>query len=103
MVVKDGERPAMVSQFMVELQGLRAVDGEDPPRVLHFNPRLRGDWSGQPVIEHNTCYRMNWGAAQRCDGWRSRPDEETVDGLVNARSGLGTIMTGRRNQRRHGG
>lgn len=76
-VVKDGERPAMVSQFMVELQGLRAVDGEDPPRVLHFNPRLRGDWSGQPVIEHNTCYRMNWGAAQRCDGWRSRPDEET--------------------------
>ncbi|PWZ12793.1 Hydroxyproline O-galactosyltransferase GALT6 [Zea mays] len=93
-VVKDGERPAMVSQFMVELQGLRAVDGEDPPRVLHFNPRLRGDWSGQPVIEHNTCYRMNWGAAQRCDGWRSRPDEETVDGLVNARSGLGTIMTG---------
>lgn len=103
VVVKDGERPAMVSQFMVELQGLRAVDGEDPPRVLHFNPRLRGDWSGQPVIEHNTCYRMNWGAAQRCDGWRSRPDEETVDGLVNARSGLGTIMTGRRNQRRHGG
>ncbi|CAD6226354.1 unnamed protein product [Miscanthus lutarioriparius] len=81
-VLRDGERPAMVSQFMVELQGLRAVDGEDPPRVLHFNPRLRGDWSGRPVIEQNTCYRMNWGAAQRCDGWRSRPDEETVDGLV---------------------
>ncbi|KAG2640634.1 hydroxyproline O-galactosyltransferase GALT6-like isoform X1 [Panicum virgatum] len=81
-VVRDGEVPAMVSQFMVELQGLRAVDGEDPPRVLHFNPRLRGDWSGRPVIEQNTCYRMNWGAAQRCEGWRSRPDEETVDGLV---------------------
>jgi hypothetical protein len=76
-VLRDGERPAMVSQFMLELQGLRAVDGEDPPRVLHFNPRLRGDWSGRPVIEQNTCYRMNWGAAQRCDGWRSRPDEET--------------------------
>ncbi|CAL5089091.1 unnamed protein product [Urochloa decumbens] len=81
-VLRDGEAPAMVSQFMVELQGLRAVDGEDPPRVLHFNPRLRGDWSGRPVIEQNTCYRMNWGAAQRCEGWRSRPDEETVDGLV---------------------
>jgi hypothetical protein len=77
VVLRDGERPAMVSQFMVELQGLRAVEGEDPPRVLHFNPRLRGDWSGRPVIEQNTCYRMNWGAAQRCDGWRSRPDEET--------------------------
>jgi hydroxyproline O-galactosyltransferase 2/3/4/5/6 len=76
-VLRDGERHAMVSQFMVELQGLRAVDGEDPPRVLHFNPRLRGDWSGHPVIEQNTCYRMSWGAAQRCDGWRSRPDEET--------------------------
>jgi hypothetical protein len=44
----------MVSQFMVDLQGLRAVDGEDPPHVLHFNSRLRGDWSGRPVIEHNT-------------------------------------------------
>ncbi|XP_023157180.2 hydroxyproline O-galactosyltransferase GALT6 [Zea mays] len=82
VVLRDGERHAMVSQFMVELQGLRAVDGEDPPRVLHFNPRLRGDWSGHPVIERNTCYRMSWGAVQRCDGWRSRPDEETVDGLV---------------------
>ncbi|WVZ62280.1 hypothetical protein U9M48_012044 [Paspalum notatum var. saurae] len=81
--IGDGERrTAMVSQFMLELQGLRAVEGEDPPRVLHFNPRLRGDWSGRPVIEHNTCYRMNWGPAQRCEGWRSRPDEETVDGLV---------------------
>ncbi|XP_004959045.1 hydroxyproline O-galactosyltransferase GALT6 [Setaria italica] len=81
-VIRDGEAPAIVSQFMVELQGLRAVDGEDPPRVLHFNPRLRGDWSGRPVIEQNTCYRMNWGTAHRCEGWRSRPDEETVDGLV---------------------
>ncbi|CAN6213425.1 unnamed protein product [Urochloa humidicola] len=81
-VLRDGDASAMVSQFMVELQGLRAVDGEDPPRVLHFNPRLRGDWSGRPVIEQNTCYRMNWGVAHRCEGWRSRPDEETVDGLV---------------------
>ena len=46
----------MVSQFMMELQGLKTVDGEDPPRILHFNPRLRGDWSGKPVIEQNTCY-----------------------------------------------
>lgn len=76
-VIRDGDAPAVVSQFMVELQGLRAVDGEDPPRVLHFNPRLRGDWSGRPVIEQNTCYRMNWGTAHRCEGWRSRPDEET--------------------------
>ncbi|KAL3654164.1 hypothetical protein CASFOL_003845 [Castilleja foliolosa] len=72
----------MVSQFMMELQGLSAVDGEDPPRILHYNPRLKGDWSGRSVIEQNTCYRMQWGSAQRCVGWKSRADEETVDGHV---------------------
>ncbi|XP_018622240.1 hydroxyproline O-galactosyltransferase GALT6 isoform X2 [Nicotiana tomentosiformis] len=75
-LLKDGQF-LMVSQFMMELQGLKTVDGEDPPRILHFNPRLRGDWSGKPVIEHNTCYRMQWGTAQRCDGWRSKDNEET--------------------------
>ncbi|XP_060196198.1 hydroxyproline O-galactosyltransferase GALT6-like [Lycium barbarum] len=80
-LLKEGQF-LMVSQFMMELQGLKTVDGEDPPRILHFNPRLKGDWSGKPVIEQNTCYRMQWGTAQRCDGWRSRDDEETVDGQV---------------------
>ncbi|KAL6567276.1 Hydroxyproline O-galactosyltransferase galt2 [Orobanche gracilis] len=71
----------MVSQFMVELQGLKAVNGEDPPKILHLNPRLRGDWSHQQVIEHNTCYRMHWGTAQRCDGVPSRSDDDIlVDG-----------------------
>ncbi|PIN03088.1 Galactosyltransferase [Handroanthus impetiginosus] len=70
-----------VSQFMVELQGLKAVSGEDPPKILHLNPRLRGDWSHQQVIEHNTCYRMQWGAAQRCDGLPSKSDDDMlVDG-----------------------
>ena len=72
-MLKEGE----VSQFKLELQGLKAVDGEEPPRILHLNPRLKGDWSGKPVIEQNTCYRMQWGSAQRCEGWRSRDDEET--------------------------
>ncbi|KAK1306717.1 putative beta-1,3-galactosyltransferase 19 [Acorus calamus] len=80
--VKKGEEQVLVSQFMMELQGLKTVDGEDPPRVLHFNPRLKGDWSGKPVIEQNTCYRMQWGPAQRCEGWKSRADEETVDGQL---------------------
>ncbi|OIT33434.1 PREDICTED: hydroxyproline O-galactosyltransferase GALT6-like [Nicotiana attenuata] len=80
-LLKEGQF-LMVSQFMMELQGLKTVDGEDPPRILHFNPRLKGDWSGKPVIEQNTCYRMQWGTAQRCEGWRSRDDEETVDGQV---------------------
>nr|CAB3497809.1 unnamed protein product [Digitaria exilis] len=75
-----GGAPVMVSQFMVELLGTKAVEGEDPPRVLHFNPRIRGDFSGRPVIELNTCYRMQWAQPQRCEGFASRPEEYTVDG-----------------------
>ncbi|XP_054777996.1 hydroxyproline O-galactosyltransferase GALT2 [Prosopis cineraria] len=79
--LRGGSGLVSVSQFMVELQGLKSVDGEDPPKILHLNPRLRGDWSKQPVIEHNTCYRMQWGKAQRCDGLTSSDDEEMlVDG-----------------------
>ncbi|OVA09106.1 Galectin [Macleaya cordata] len=81
-LVKDESEPVMVSQFMMELQGLKTVDGEDPPRILHFNPRLKGDWSGKPVIEQNTCYRMQWGSALRCEGWKTKADDETVDGQV---------------------
>ncbi|KAJ6771252.1 BETA-13-N-ACETYLGLUCOSAMINYLTRANSFERASE [Salix koriyanagi] len=40
-LVKEGEEAVMVTQFMMELQGLKTVDGEDPPRILHFNPRLK--------------------------------------------------------------
>ncbi|KAJ0253249.1 Hydroxyproline O-galactosyltransferase GALT4 [Hirschfeldia incana] len=79
---EGGDKTTMVSQFMMELQGLKAAEGEDPPRILHFNPRVRGDWSGRPVIEQNTCYRMQWGSALRCDGHESSDDEETVDGEV---------------------
>ncbi|XP_023517655.1 hydroxyproline O-galactosyltransferase GALT2-like [Cucurbita pepo subsp. pepo] len=76
-----GDPTVLVSQFMVELQGLKSVDGEDPPKILHLNPRLKGDWSKRPVIEHNTCYRMQWGTAQRCDGLPSSSDDEMlVDG-----------------------
>ncbi|KAF6157305.1 hypothetical protein GIB67_004243 [Kingdonia uniflora] len=78
----EGAEAIMVSQFMLELRGLKTVDGEDPPRILHFNPRLRGDWSKKPVIEQNTCYRMQWGSSIRCEGWRSKADEEAVDGHV---------------------
>ncbi|ONM10434.1 Hydroxyproline O-galactosyltransferase GALT4 [Zea mays] len=72
--------PVMVSQFMLELLGTKAVQGEEPPRILHFNPRIRGDFSARPVIELNTCYRMQWAQPQRCEGWQSRPDDDTVDG-----------------------
>lgn len=58
--LRTGDPLVLVSQFMVELQGLKAVFGEDPPKILHLNPRLRGDWSQRPVIEHNTCYRMQY-------------------------------------------
>ncbi|KAL9321020.1 hypothetical protein ACSQ67_012859 [Phaseolus vulgaris] len=77
----DGLVLVSVSQFVVELQGLKSVEGEDPPKILQLNPRLRGDWSKRPVIEHNTCHRMHWGTSQRCDGLPSEDAEEMlVDG-----------------------
>uniref|UniRef100_A0A6N2KU42 Galectin domain-containing protein n=1 Tax=Salix viminalis TaxID=40686 RepID=A0A6N2KU42_SALVM len=81
-LVKEADDEVMVSQFIMELQGLKNVEAEDPPRILHFNPRLKGDWSSTPVIEQNTCYRMQWGTALRCEGWGSKADEETVDDQV---------------------
>ncbi|KAL9224377.1 hypothetical protein vseg_000414 [Gypsophila vaccaria] len=78
---RNGDPLVMVSQFNVELQGLKAVEGEAPPKILHLNPRLRGDWSRRPVIEHNTCYRMQWGKAHRCDGRPSLKDDDMlIDG-----------------------
>ena len=64
---------------MIELQGLKSVVGEDPPKILHLNPRIRGDWSRRPVIEHNTCYRMQWGTAHRCDGLPSKYNDDMLD------------------------
>ncbi|KAK3146421.1 hypothetical protein QOZ80_3BG0265840 [Eleusine coracana subsp. coracana] len=82
---------AALVQFVVELRG--EGDGDAAPRILHFNPRLRGDWSGRPVIEQNTRFRGNWGPALRCEGRRSRPDEETVDGLVKCEEWAGAFHT----------
>ncbi|KAK9669333.1 hypothetical protein RND81_13G123900 [Saponaria officinalis] len=82
VMLRDSHQSVSVSQFRMELIGLKTVDGEDPPRILHYNPRLKGDWSGKPVIEQNTCYRQQWGTPVRCDGWPSHSEEETVDGLV---------------------
>uniref|UniRef100_A0ACD5ZXY6 Uncharacterized protein n=2 Tax=Avena sativa TaxID=4498 RepID=A0ACD5ZXY6_AVESA len=76
----NGNGTVMVAQFAVELRGLRASDDEDPPRILHLNPRLQGDWSRRPVLEMNTCFRMQWGKAQRCDGNPSK-DDDRVDGF----------------------
>ncbi|XP_011042627.1 PREDICTED: probable beta-1,3-galactosyltransferase 19 [Populus euphratica] len=81
-LVKEADDEVMVSQFIMELLGLKTVEAEDPPRILHFNPRLKGDWSLKPVIEQNTCYRMQWGTALRCEGRGSEADEETVDDQV---------------------
>ncbi|XP_021747936.1 hydroxyproline O-galactosyltransferase GALT6-like [Chenopodium quinoa] len=75
-------KDVMVSQFMVELRKERVVRGEEAARFLHFNPRIKGDWSDKPVIEMNHCYRGQWGNAVRCEGWRSPFNEETVDGQV---------------------
>lgn len=74
----DETMSVAVSQFLVELQGLKIAHGdEEPPRILHFNPRVKGDWSQKPVIELNTCYHGQWGSGQRCDGTASPDDADT--------------------------
>ncbi|GAB4829394.1 Hydroxyproline O-galactosyltransferase galt2 [Ancistrocladus abbreviatus] len=87
---RRGDGMVSVSQFVVELQGLKAVEGEDPPKILHLNPRLRGDWSHRQIIEHNTCYRMQWGTAQRCDGSPSTQDDDMlIDGYKRCEKWMG--------------
>ncbi|KAL9246433.1 hypothetical protein vseg_019968 [Gypsophila vaccaria] len=73
----------MVSQFIVEVRKAKGVGGgEVGTRLFHFNPRIRGDWGGKPVVEMNHCFRGQWGTPVRCEGWRSLPGRETVDGQV---------------------
>ncbi|GER41237.1 galactosyltransferase family protein [Striga asiatica] len=36
-------KDVMVLQFMMELQGLKMVEDEDTPTILHFNRRLKGN------------------------------------------------------------
>lgn len=79
-----GDGMVLVSQFMVELQGLKTGDGEYPPKILHLNPRIKGDWNHRPVIEHNTCYRMQWGVAQRCDGTPSMKDTDMLGKILTS-------------------
>ncbi|KAG0548085.1 hypothetical protein BDA96_01G136400 [Sorghum bicolor] len=86
---RGGRGAAGVAQFSVELRG--EGDGDAAPTILHFNPRLSGDWSRRPVIELNTRFRGQWGPALRCEGRPSRHDEETVDGLVTCEEWSGNI------------
>ncbi|ERN02283.1 hypothetical protein AMTR_s00084p00049540 [Amborella trichopoda] len=40
--LKDGSKSWLVSQFMLELQKLKAVDGEDPSRVFAGQSKVKG-------------------------------------------------------------
>ncbi|TVU51587.1 hypothetical protein EJB05_03024, partial [Eragrostis curvula] len=63
----------MVAQLTVELRGLRAADGEEPPRILHLNPRLLGDWSGRPGSSTSTPASGCSGAGRSGRWWRAAP------------------------------
>eukprot|EP00249_Psilotum_nudum_P011011 c22912_g1_i2 orf=457-2625(-) len=84
----DTYEPQEVSQFILELHGPKEAEREDPPRILHVNPRLKGDWSNKSVIELNTCYGGQWGRSQRCDGGSPLFHGETVDGLLKCEKWL---------------
>ncbi|KAF3656471.1 putative beta-1,3-galactosyltransferase 17 [Capsicum annuum] len=82
----------MVSQFMKELQGLKTVDGEDPPRILHFNPRLKGDWSGKPVIECMVSFAVD--RQVKCENW-IRDDDDNQSEQSKSSWWLNRLITGR--------
>ncbi|XP_057861921.2 hydroxyproline O-galactosyltransferase GALT4 isoform X1 [Cryptomeria japonica] len=69
-------------QFVIEFLSSVEDESGEATRIFHFNPRLRGDYSGEPVMELNTAYRGNWGVAQRCMQNRSFPWSNRVDGQV---------------------
>ncbi|KAL0398294.1 UNVERIFIED_CONTAM: Hydroxyproline O-galactosyltransferase GALT2 [Sesamum radiatum] len=69
--VRAEDALVLVSQFMVELQGLKVVNGEDPPKILHLNPRLRGDWSHQQHESADKNIGMDLGTQWTCKKTRS--------------------------------
>lgn len=81
---------------MVKLEGTKVVDGEAPPSILHFNPRIRGDYSGKPVIEMNSCCKMQWAPSRRCEDFASHPGEETDTTRGRERKGMRVQRTARK-------
>jgi hypothetical protein len=76
----QGERWGSSVAVLLKLLGTKLVRGEELPRILHFNPRIRGDFMGCLIIELSTCYRMQWALwPQRCEGWDSRSNDGTGD------------------------
>lgn len=83
----DGSPSSEVSHFVMELHGQKESKSEEPPRILHINPRLKGDWSDKQVIELNSCYNGQWGKSQRCDGTPAHYNQQ-VDGLLQCEKWL---------------
>ncbi|KAF5190141.1 Hydroxyproline o-galactosyltransferase galt6 [Thalictrum thalictroides] len=50
------------------------VVGKPNPAHVEYTPKIR--------IVNDDSQAVMWGSALRCEGWRSRADEETVDGQV---------------------
>lgn len=67
---------AAESEFIVEVQGYEAFNSNDPSRLSHFNPRLRGIWSHGPIIARKRGNKLGWIQAQRCDGIPSDSDDD---------------------------
>ncbi|CAD6231207.1 unnamed protein product [Miscanthus lutarioriparius] len=63
-----GNGTVLVTQFAVELRGLRAADGEEPPRILHLR-RGRLDDDGSAGVENEGRW---W---RRHDGGDDDPDD----------------------------
>ncbi|XP_052110153.1 hydroxyproline O-galactosyltransferase GALT2-like [Arachis duranensis] len=85
--LKKSDGLVTVSQFIVELQGLKLAEGEAPSIESSVKRRLEQMNS----IEHNTCYRMHWKTTQRCDGLPTEDDE----GMLEEPHCRGCVAAGR--------
>ena len=76
----NNDRYVMVSQFALQFQGLKSLEGEAD--IFYLNNRLmRDNFSHELIIEHNTYYKKQWGKAKSCVGLASADDEDMlIDG-----------------------
>ncbi|KAJ8423816.1 LOW QUALITY PROTEIN: hypothetical protein Cgig2_019169 [Carnegiea gigantea] len=70
----EHDRFVMVSQFALQLQGLKSLEGD--AKMFYLSNRLiRDNLSHELILEHNTYDKKQWGKAQTCAGSAYADDE----------------------------
>ncbi|ERN03256.1 hydroxyproline O-galactosyltransferase GALT3 [Amborella trichopoda] len=88
--------PIGLLNFKIQLIGLKASDGPDPPVILDYNVHLQGDnLTEEPVIIQNTWSSiLKLGKEERCPAPASSNNvKDKVDGLGPCNEQVGRIST----------